>query len=401
MRLLYYDDVTPENYEPPGFKPSPVSSYTFVNSPILLNLGETKTPWHGMKLLLATDASDFEVAGEAPPPTEKANPSTSDSQPAQTCTPRQSNKLTSSVTPTPQRQASTSKNSSGGQNAVVPNISPAQPGTMNNCVSAVSTTGSSWAEADDPEVEEVKMRCPCGSTVDSGLLVVCVKCRLWQHANCFKILTKHNLPQRHICELCDSPSSPCTDASLPSIMPNERKEICFYRRALGLCNESYRIGEGDLVATGINANTASSIMSRLDKDGVFKLTTKRSKGKFRLINKPNLKRKVLPNYFFKDVMVDGIITEEEIEENYATSLGQSEMTTQELTEDIEIQTENLSISNSKNGVINDTEPPNDKGKKRPLQSLTKDPENTADEQNGQNPTVKKKFKASVSDKYWS
>ncbi|XP_046395232.1 uncharacterized protein LOC124162677 [Ischnura elegans] len=388
MRLLYYDDVTPENYEPPGFKPSPVSAYTFVNNPILLNLGETKTPWHGMKLLLATDASDFEVAAETSPAAEKTN---SDSQQEMKSTP-QPGTSTSLATPLAKQFPSFDKSIPDSQNAVVPTTSPAQP------ASAVSTTGSSWAEPIDPQGEEVRIRCPCGSTVDTGLLMICFKCRLWQHANCFKILTEDNLPQRHICELCDTPSSPCTDTSLPAIMPNERKEICFYRRALGLCSESYRIGEVDLVSsTGMDSETASSIMKKLDKEGAFKMTNKKSKGKFRLVNKPDLKRKVLPNYFFRNAIPEESQPLEETGKKSSTPPTLSEMSTEELPQDIEVLAQKLSLSHSMEHDGKTDYPPQRKGKKRlmlhsPVKQLP-----TVEEE--QSVSTKKRFKASVPEDY--
>lgn len=49
MKLFYYDERTPTNYQPPCFKESPsedVSSFTFESKPLKLDFGTASTPFH-------------------------------------------------------------------------------------------------------------------------------------------------------------------------------------------------------------------------------------------------------------------------------------------------------------------------------------------------------------------
>ncbi|KAG8223558.1 hypothetical protein J437_LFUL004432 [Ladona fulva] len=307
MRLLYYDDgnfslphlnlilviVTPEDYEPPGFKPSPVSSYTFVNDPILLNLGKTDTPWHSMKLLVATDSSDFEVADErSTKPIDYKTPENSQNESGKS-------PVQMEVSPDLPPAANSAKSSPGisgsqrSQNAVVPTISPNEPG------SALSTTGSRSSLIEENELQvQQPVRCPCGIHQDDGVMIFCEKCKYWQHAVCFKILSEDGAQKEHVCELCHDSNNDCTDPSLPHLLPNHRKEICLFRRVLQFCSNNYRLCVDDLVESlGLNAATAEKMITKLDEEGALKLTTKKSKGKHRLINKYALKKTIMARYF--------------------------------------------------------------------------------------------------------
>lgn len=43
MKLLYYDDVTPQEYEPPGFKPSTCTDFQYEEEPVTINVGDVAT----------------------------------------------------------------------------------------------------------------------------------------------------------------------------------------------------------------------------------------------------------------------------------------------------------------------------------------------------------------------
>ncbi|NXS33520.1 HORM2 protein, partial [Pomatostomus ruficeps] len=56
MKLLYYNDVTPEDYQPPGFKAdaSP-GNLLFGGDPVNLRMGSVNTDFHLMKIKVTTD----------------------------------------------------------------------------------------------------------------------------------------------------------------------------------------------------------------------------------------------------------------------------------------------------------------------------------------------------------
>uniref|UniRef100_A0A8C5X690 HORMA domain containing 2 n=1 Tax=Malurus cyaneus samueli TaxID=2593467 RepID=A0A8C5X690_9PASS len=56
MKLLYYNDVTPEDYQPPGFKEDTGSGdLLFGGDPVNLRVGSVSTDFHLMKVKVTTD----------------------------------------------------------------------------------------------------------------------------------------------------------------------------------------------------------------------------------------------------------------------------------------------------------------------------------------------------------
>ncbi|NXP18500.1 HORM1 protein, partial [Scytalopus superciliaris] len=60
MKLLYYDEVTPPDYQPPGFKEAECQGLLFNEEPTHLNVGEVPTPFHLLKLRVTTEKQRME-----------------------------------------------------------------------------------------------------------------------------------------------------------------------------------------------------------------------------------------------------------------------------------------------------------------------------------------------------
>ncbi|XP_066193913.1 HORMA domain-containing protein 1 [Sylvia atricapilla] len=60
MKLLYYDEVTPPDYQPPGFKEAKDEGLMFNEEPMYLNVGEIPTPFHMLKLKITTEKQRME-----------------------------------------------------------------------------------------------------------------------------------------------------------------------------------------------------------------------------------------------------------------------------------------------------------------------------------------------------
>ncbi|XP_005059026.1 PREDICTED: HORMA domain-containing protein 1 isoform X2 [Ficedula albicollis] len=60
MKLLYYDEVTPPDYQPPGFKEAKDEGLLFREEPMYLNVGEVPTPFHLLKLKITTEKQRME-----------------------------------------------------------------------------------------------------------------------------------------------------------------------------------------------------------------------------------------------------------------------------------------------------------------------------------------------------
>uniref|UniRef100_A0A8D0E858 HORMA domain-containing protein 1 n=1 Tax=Salvator merianae TaxID=96440 RepID=A0A8D0E858_SALMN len=60
MKLFYYDEVTPSDYQPPGFKEGDCEGIAFEGEPIYLNVGEIPTPFHMLKVKVTTEKDRME-----------------------------------------------------------------------------------------------------------------------------------------------------------------------------------------------------------------------------------------------------------------------------------------------------------------------------------------------------
>ncbi|XP_074895683.1 HORMA domain-containing protein 1 [Buteo buteo] len=60
MKLFYYDEVTPSDYQPPGFKEGECEGMIFDGEPMYLNVGEVPTPFHMLKVKVTTEKQRME-----------------------------------------------------------------------------------------------------------------------------------------------------------------------------------------------------------------------------------------------------------------------------------------------------------------------------------------------------
>ncbi|XP_055007776.1 HORMA domain-containing protein 1-like isoform X3 [Boleophthalmus pectinirostris] len=55
MKLYYYDDMTPEDYEPPGFKEGECDSLWFEGTAIHFKVGNVQTPFHTLRVRVSAE----------------------------------------------------------------------------------------------------------------------------------------------------------------------------------------------------------------------------------------------------------------------------------------------------------------------------------------------------------
>ncbi|XP_074044848.1 HORMA domain-containing protein 1 isoform X3 [Macrotis lagotis] len=65
MKLFYYDEVTPADYQPPGFKEGDCEGVLFDGEPMYLNVGEVPTPFHTLKVKVTTEKERMESIDKA------------------------------------------------------------------------------------------------------------------------------------------------------------------------------------------------------------------------------------------------------------------------------------------------------------------------------------------------
>uniref|UniRef100_A0AAY4AYY2 HORMA domain-containing protein n=1 Tax=Denticeps clupeoides TaxID=299321 RepID=A0AAY4AYY2_9TELE len=74
MKLYYYDDVTPPDYEPPGFRKGVYDCLWFEGTAVHCKVGELCTPYHGLKVRVAVEQGRLAAPQEG---TEKPRPQVS------------------------------------------------------------------------------------------------------------------------------------------------------------------------------------------------------------------------------------------------------------------------------------------------------------------------------------
>ncbi|XP_043116998.1 HORMA domain-containing protein 1 [Puntigrus tetrazona] len=64
MKLFYYDEVTPQEYQPPGFKDDDNETLLFEREPVNLTMGEVVTPFHSLRMNVSTEQNRLESFDE-------------------------------------------------------------------------------------------------------------------------------------------------------------------------------------------------------------------------------------------------------------------------------------------------------------------------------------------------
>ncbi|XP_063299248.1 HORMA domain-containing protein 1-like [Pelobates fuscus] len=65
MKLFYYDEVTPADYQPPGFKEGCCDGMMFEGEPMHLSVGKMSTPFHVFKVKVTTEKDRMENVEKA------------------------------------------------------------------------------------------------------------------------------------------------------------------------------------------------------------------------------------------------------------------------------------------------------------------------------------------------
>ena len=292
VKLLYFEDLTPHDYEPPGFYSVPTSSFNFPSETISLKIGEVNTPFHGLKfktklqeaLFANTQINDVSaIDSYKSQPAEKINDFGKDGVLNESL-------MSEDVIESSQSQAAGKFVSLPQPEEALsaPSESPAQP------VSGESEPNAEMLRT-PTEVRELGVFCACGIKKDGGLMVKCTFCNKWQHGACYGLLNQTDVPPIHVCELCHKPEEQrqCTDPKLLTLSIQQRQEICLYRRALR-CIDVCRISPEFLSQElDVTDDIAQLLFELLDRDGILR----KSKGLTRSVNLKLLKCNVLPHYF--------------------------------------------------------------------------------------------------------
>ncbi|XP_074660592.1 uncharacterized protein LOC141913053, partial [Tubulanus polymorphus] len=322
MKLLYYDEVTPEDYEPPGFKAAECDTFTFEDEPVNINIGDVATPFHTVKLRIKTDAKQFDEendddtkmdeqpANVSPEKMEEHSPKASTATPATAAAFVAPEVPAAPAAPTTAPDAYEFADENEDPNDVIlqfSNKSSQQKENIDpmNYESQVltETQQSNTENMDEDYTQNTGVRCPCGYNEDDGLMILCAKCNLWQHGVCFKILDETQAPSAHYCDLCAqnlSDRSLVTDPYLCPLSPLSVQATCLWRRALFACTEGCRVVAPKLAKRlGVQVAVAQGLIMRLEKEGCLKNASK-TKRQGKLVQKDKLVEN-MKIYFNRDI----------------------------------------------------------------------------------------------------
>ncbi|CAH1786348.1 unnamed protein product [Owenia fusiformis] len=336
MKLLYFDDVTPAEYEPPGFQSCDVDGFRFDEEPMNIKVGDVNTPFHTVKLRIKTDGKQFEmqdeqseqtkdvgektepanqdvvvetIAQQPPEPSVGAEPTLGNSpeegpspvsgspmdqdneQQVPSITPEGKKIVKLGDTKLSQRRATPARADSGLH------TSAQLPGSTDQ---AVDTTGSQ--DYNEDLTEDLGVQCPCGCNEDDGLMILCAVCHYWQHGVCFLITLEEDAPERHICNSCADPNDADlqpTDIKLSGLSSLGVQAMCLWRRALMACTEMSRVLQPSFARRlGVEMTVATGLLNRLEKEGFIKNPTK-GKRLGKIVNRDKILKEGLPKYFNK------------------------------------------------------------------------------------------------------
>ncbi|XP_050690732.1 uncharacterized protein LOC126982597 [Eriocheir sinensis] len=259
IKLGYYDDVTPKDYEPPSFGPSEDKPFTFRSKPVTIKVGSASTKFHAMKLYVCVEKNSYPT-GENSPIEDQIEEEQQQELWKGTGTGKESNTVVRSFSkyaghlrPTFSASASSNAvsvprlphNDSQKDDHQVPTQSHVSNATDSPQNGEAFTTLKEVVEDEEERMqssntdsagsESFPVRCPCGVSCDHGLMILCDICQKWQHGACFNVLEDSEVKTSHVCEECASPGHPCTDPTLPQ--QPELMSYCLFRRALVLLKQ--------------------------------------------------------------------------------------------------------------------------------------------------------------------
>jgi hypothetical protein len=273
MRLFYYDDITPENYEPPGFKPCDFESYKYEQGKYKIALGSVSCLWHQLKFdincsnTMLVHKEDFAENLDTSVSTKHTANQTIELAPLNTTD--MSDEIKKEKTS--QHEVNDERITKQISDLKVDN--PSDPSPTNSPVST-----------------EKKIECFCEAKLTNDMkLIKCVMCNCYQHAICFNIFVSEEAyfsawekNFKHYCLKCfkklsDKSISP-TDLSLVNLEKKKLLGLSVWRRALYVLSSN----KGDTINTKqlaqaleIKTSQISPLLQKCERDSILECLSKK------------------------------------------------------------------------------------------------------------------------------
>ncbi|XP_071955838.1 uncharacterized protein [Antedon mediterranea] len=341
MKLFYYDEVTPCEYQPPGFQAGDADTFKFEEEPMNICVGDVSTPFHTVKMRIKTDGKQFEMKEEE----ENVSQAEVSEDKAEQQVDDEAMDVEGEINGTKPTEVECPI-----EGDEVPVKSPCVP---NKAKDVAFSPGSVTDDVYETADEEYLVKCPCENNEDDGLMIQCESCKYWQHAVCFAVISEDQAPEKHLCNLCvdtnDPESMKLCDSFLIGLSPVLIQSTCLWRRTLLSVSEISRIHAPNLAKKlCVEITVAQGLINRLEKEGYCK-TTEKGKRLGKVINKQKVKEEGFKKYFSRGQSVNHDVPEETTSLTNQQDNSQVEQLTQK-TEEIAIteksQTEKLSQTRS-------------------------------------------------------
>ena len=247
IKLTYYDEVTPEDYEPQGFGPDLTKEVPMPSGSYRVSLGRADSGFHAIRVQMEARQQGMEASfvNDSYAATQLSQSQLSQSQQLSGETPLESGGESSQALVEEEKHSQDMEDPQDSQ---------------------MSEKVFSFSQQDSP-ASTVKLEpsssspttvvsCICQNGSLDPLMLMCSICSTAQHATCYRILSEQEVPARHVCWSCskENPDLSCTDPKMDRFSGREEAAAptCLFRRVLVM-----------LERAEVNTITADIIQARL------------------------------------------------------------------------------------------------------------------------------------------
>ena len=249
LRLAYYDENTPADYEPRGFQ-SAEKELILPASNMKVKVGEVSTGHHSLSV------SIHARPGASSQQEQILNDQFMQSQPSQ----------------------ESQEDDGGSRQVELPGRRLGEVGPIaEEDDEMVVEEEEGRAEDQEPSTAALaSISCSCGSQQQDAQMLLCEHCGLEQHPSCYKILPGDPLPFEHCCLPCSLQEERrvCTDVKLVKTADKKGMRLAtntmMFRRVLVSLDASDHVSQQSLIDLGLSEDVVGSIEQKLCQDGVIK-----------------------------------------------------------------------------------------------------------------------------------
>jgi len=225
MILTYYDEKTPKDYEPEGFKAG--EEIPLTSGLMDYTAGCVKTGHHELKVRVQA------------------------------------------------------RHNTGADSTFVSNsYSQAEVESQESCksneeVSPAVAKAESGADDENGALDQSNIRCSCKNTSIDLLMLTCSECSKKQHAACYRKVTEDSLSTTHLCVDCSTAEKPCTDPKMVKMRQSGGEErlalTCLYRRVIVRLSTSKQFSQSSIQdEMSLDPSLATQIVQDLIGKAVIK-----------------------------------------------------------------------------------------------------------------------------------